>query len=74
MWTLPLGPSVELPMGPERRIGRGYAMWTLQRGPSAELPMGGHETCEGCAESNAGTPYVPCRGGLRWGFIWGHET
>eukprot|EP00959_Pyramimonas_sp_CCMP1952_P159768 3341539-Pyramimonas_sp.AAC.1 len=37
-WTLPLGPSVELPL--DYCAGLGRRMWTLPVGPSVQLPHG----------------------------------
>ena len=56
MWTLPLGPSVELPKGPRHvwgvfQSGRGAACevchWDLRWSS-----LWGHETCEGCAKAD----------------------
>eukprot|EP00959_Pyramimonas_sp_CCMP1952_P236685 4946454-Pyramimonas_sp.AAC.1 len=40
MWSLPLGPSVELPTGPRSAVlGGAGRMWSQPLGPSVELLM-----------------------------------
>ena len=78
MWTLPLGPSVELPRGHEpceecaEMVGAAACErchWGLRWSS-----LGGHEPCEGCAEIVGAAACGPCHWGLRWSSLWGYET
>ena len=77
MRTLPLGPSMELPMGP--RNGRGGA----EGDPSTHVnpatgafggaPYGIIKRVRGVPKSTWDA-CEPCHWGLRWSSLWGHEA
>eukprot|EP00959_Pyramimonas_sp_CCMP1952_P265333 5548183-Pyramimonas_sp.AAC.1 len=55
------------------QIGCGYAMRAVPLGPSWSC-LRGYGTCDGCAESDAGTSCGLSRWGFRFCFLWGHDS
>ena len=69
MRVLPLGPSVDLAMGPRSAVGRRRRMRVPPLGPSVELPMGPRNVVLGARDA-----YEFRHWDLRWSSLWGHET
>eukprot|EP00959_Pyramimonas_sp_CCMP1952_P101079 2114454-Pyramimonas_sp.AAC.1 len=63
MRAVPLGPSVELPMGSRSAVrGGGWRTRAVPLGPSVKPPLWGHETL--CAVVD------DARGRYQWDFRW----
>eukprot|EP00959_Pyramimonas_sp_CCMP1952_P176440 3687317-Pyramimonas_sp.AAC.1 len=72
MWTPPLGPHVELPMGPRSAVlgggdRCGHRHWGL-KWSSVELPMGPRIAVLGRSGACGHRHW-----GLMWSSLWGHE-
>eukprot|EP00959_Pyramimonas_sp_CCMP1952_P355281 7441880-Pyramimonas_sp.AAC.1 len=70
MRAVPLGPSVELPMGPRSAVlGDAGRMRAVALGPSVKLPMGPRNV-HWVVHNACGR----CHWGFRWSSLWGHKT
>eukprot|EP00959_Pyramimonas_sp_CCMP1952_P034592 725165-Pyramimonas_sp.AAC.1 len=66
----PLGPSLELPMGPRNAALRGGTARESSHWGLRWSSLWGHETLPWAGEP----PCESSHWGLRWSFPWGHEA